>query len=156
MAIAARLQAYLAQQGINFDVVAHSHTGSSTETAQAAHIPGDRIAKAVMVEDEAGYVMVVIPSTHRLQLGRLHKALGRELGLATESELTALFQDCERGAIPPVGGAYGIETVVDEALMNQPDLYLEAGDHEQLIHLSGDQFRTLMRNAPNEQYSEHV
>ena len=156
MAIAARLQQFLTQQGIDFSVVEHSHTGSSTETAQAAHIPGDRVAKAVIVKDEAGYVMVVIPSTHRLHLGQLHKALGRELGLATESEISTLFQDCERGAIPPVGAAYGIDTVVDNAFMEQPDVYLEAGDHEELIHLSGDQFRTLMRNTPKERYSEHL
>jgi Ala-tRNA(Pro) deacylase len=156
MAIAATLQEFLTRQGIDFKVVGHSHTGSSTETAEAAHIPGDRIAKAVMVEDDAGYVMVVIPASHRLHLGRLHKALGRDLGLAAESELGALFQDCERGAIPPVGVAYGIDTVVDDTLMGQPDVYLEAGDHEGLIHLSGEQFKTLMRETPKGTFSEHM
>ncbi len=156
MAIAARLREFLTQRGVSFDVVGHSHTSTSAETAQVAHIPGDQVAKAVMVEDEAGYLMVVIPSTHRLRLGRLHKALGRELGLATEAELGALFQDCELGAIPSMGAAYGIDTVVDDALMDQPDVYIEAGDHEELIHLSSDQFRALMRDTVKGPYSEHV
>lgn len=156
MAIAARLQSFLAQQGMDFNLIGHSHSDSSTETARAAHIPGDQIAKAVMVEDETGYLMVVIPSTHRLHLGRLHKALGRELGLATEVELPALFEDCELGAIPPVGAAYGIESVVDNALMEQPDVYLEAGDHENLIRLSRDEFNALMRDTPKGPYSDHV
>jgi Ala-tRNA(Pro) deacylase len=153
MAIPTTLREFFTRQGTDFSVVAHARTGSSRETATTAHIPGDRVAKAVMVEDEAGYLMVVIPATHRLHLGRLHKALGREIGLATEGELRALFPDCEQGAIPPLGAAYGIDTVVDDALLQQTDVYLEAGDHERLIRLSGGEFRALMQNAARGQYS---
>lgn len=155
MTIASTLHQYLKQQGTNFDILRHSHTGSSLETASAAHIAEDRLAKAVVVEDDRGYLMVVIPSRHRLHLGRLHKACGRLMGLATEEELRSLFPDCELGAIPPVGTAYGIETVVDDALSRQPDVYLEAGDHEALVHLSGEQFNMLMHDMPKGQYSEH-
>ena len=80
----------------------------------------------------------------------------RNLGLATESELAGLFQDCAPGAIPPIGPAYGIETLVDESLLQMDDVYFEAGDHEELIHLSGKQFRELLAGARHGRYSYHV
>ena len=79
-----------------------------------------------------------------MNLGELHRQLNRNLGLATESELGGLFSDCEVGALPAMGPAYGLETVVDDELAEQPDIYFEAGDHEQLIHVSAEAFHTLM------------
>jgi Ala-tRNA(Pro) deacylase len=79
-----------------------------------------------------------------------------QLGLATESELVGLFKDCEIGAIPPIGPAYGIETVVDDSLLQENDVYFEAGDHEELIHVSGKQFRDLVAGARYGRFSHHV
>jgi Ala-tRNA(Pro) deacylase len=98
----------------------------------------------VILEDDLGYVMVVLPSNRQVNLGELHRQLNRNLGLATESELGSLFTDCETGALPAMGPAYGLETVVDDLLAEQPDIYFEAGDHEQLIHVSAEAFQMLL------------
>ena len=37
-----------------------------------------------------------------------------------------------------------LETVVDDLLAEQPDIYFEAGDHEQLIHVSAEVFQMLL------------
>jgi Ala-tRNA(Pro) deacylase len=58
-----------------------------------------------------------------------------------------LFADCDRGAVPPVGEAYGIPTVWDDSLGDLPDVYFEGGDHRTLIHMSGPDFAELMRGA---------
>jgi Ala-tRNA(Pro) deacylase len=107
-------------------------------------VPGNRLAKSVILGDEQGYLMVVLPSNRQVNLGELHRQLNRNLGLATESELGSLFTDCETGALPAMGPAYGLETVVDDLLAEQPDIYFEAGDHEQLIHVSAEVFEVLM------------
>ncbi len=156
MAISRSLKNYLEEQGVQYDIVRHVHTESSMHTAAAAHVPGDRLAKSVLVVDEEGCLLVVVPSSHRVQLGELDRQLERNLGLATEDELRELFKDCKIGAIPPVGAAYGIETVVDENLTKQPEVWFEAGDHELLIHVSGEQFSKLVGNAPRRRFSRHV
>ena len=147
MTIANTFSRYLTERRVPYEVLCHSHTGSSKETAQAAHIPGARMAKSVILEDDNGYVMAILSAAHRLDLGELHRQLNRPLGLVTEQELCSLFQDCDVGAVPPIGPAYGMETVVDDTLVEQPDVYLEAGDHEQLIHLSGEDFESLLEPA---------
>jgi Ala-tRNA(Pro) deacylase len=144
MTIASTVSNYLAEHDVAYDVLTHPHTASSGESAQAAHVPGMRLAKSVILEDEQGYLMVVLPSNRQINLGELHRQLNRNLGLATESELSGLFSDCEIGALPAVGPAYGMETVVDDTLAEQSDIYFEAGDHEQLIHVSAETFQALV------------
>ena len=156
MAISPSLKHYLEAQAVKYDVVRHRHTESSMHTAAAAHVPGDRLAKSVVVADDDGCLLAVVPSSHRVHLGELDRQLDRKLGLVTEDELRELFKDCEIGAIPPIGAAYGIETVVDESLTEQPEIWFEAGDHELLIHVSGEQFSRLLGNASRRRFSRHV
>ncbi len=147
MAIALTLQRYLAQKGIAYDTLHHKYTSTSINTASTAHVPAEKLAKPVILEDEDGYLMAVIPATRHVKIGKINHVLDRNMGLATESELEKLFSDCDLGAIPPIGEAYGIDSIVDESLTDFPDVYFEAGDHEDLIHLKGTSFRKLMKNA---------
>jgi len=155
MGIAITLQEYLDREGVPYEVTEHPHTHNSRETAQAAHVPGDYLAKSVLLEDEQGYVLAVIPSTHRVELGKLRKALNRNLGLATEDEVGRLFRDCEIGAIPPVGQAYGVDVVVDDGVAERAEIYFEAGDHLALIHMDGQSFERLMGGVPHGHFSRH-
>jgi Ala-tRNA(Pro) deacylase len=114
MAIAQTVESYMAKRGVRYDVIPHAHSHNSAETAQLAHVPGDRLAKSVILEDDHGFVMAVLPSTCHIRLGRLSREMNRRFRLATENALPNLFVDCELGAIPPVGLAYGMSTVIDE------------------------------------------
>jgi len=153
MTIAATQQRYLIEHGTEYDLMLHAHTQSSHETAQAAHIAEDHIAKAVLVKDASDYAIVVIPASNWLKMDYLRRELNRDLHLATEDEIAELFDDCELGAVPPLGPAYGIETLLDESLTSLADVYFEAGDHEQLVHLRGEDFQALLSGARRGYYS---
>jgi Ala-tRNA(Pro) deacylase len=71
-----------------------------------------------------------------------HAVLGDEITLAGEEPVETLFVDCEPGSVPAFGAAYGLGIVIDDSLTEQPDLYVESGDHANLIHLSGDSFQS--------------
>lgn len=155
MGMAISLQKYLESHPLDYSVLSHDHTESSQHSAAAAHRTGYKVAKSVLLKDDQGYLLAVLPACHRLHLGRLHHALGRNLGLATETELNALFGDCTPGAIPPAGALYDLDTVVDEALLEQDDIYFEAGDHEQLIHMDRDSFAALLGDATRGSFSSN-
>jgi len=148
MAIASSVEAYLGRSGVRYELIGHARTGNSCYSAHAAHVPGSQFAKCVMLEDDRGYLMAILPATRKVDLGALRQRLGRPLGLATENELAGLFLDCEQGAIPPLGGAYGIDAILDQPLVESSDVYFEAGDHRELVHVSGSDFLTLMGDAP--------
>ena len=156
MPIARRLQWYLDASGIHYEVLPHPHSRSSRETAREAHGPAARLAKPVLLEDERGYVMAIVPASHRVDLARLNQQLHRELELAKEREIAELFQDCERGAMPPVGGPYRIPTVYDDALEASAEIYFEAGDHEDVVHLLGRDFLRLLDGSLHGRFSQRI
>ena len=156
MAVAMSLRAFFEAHPLAYDAVQHDRAESSQYTAAAAGQPGDKVAKCVLLHDEEGYLLAVLPATRRVHLGQLHRWLNRSLGLATEREVAQLFEDCEIGAIPPTGLLYDIETVVDESLLAQSDVYFEAGDHEQLIHMRMPDFRKLLGDATRGSFSVRV
>jgi len=145
MTIATSVLNVLNEKGVDYGTVSHPRTFSSAETASAAHVDDDHIAKAVVVKDERGYLLAVIPAGQWLDIHRLRDELARDLHLAPEDESDQLFSDCQPGAFPPLGEAYGLETVLDEALTGLTKVYFEAGDHEQLIVVGEEQFHTLMK-----------
>lgn len=156
MAVASTVRQFLDSHHIDYEIVQHPRSVSAARIAAAAHVPGDRLAKGVLMGDDQGYVIAVVPSTHRVDLARVHQETQRMLGLAVERDVAELFRDCDPGAIPPLGSAYGIKTLVDDRLINQPDVYFEAGDHEELIHMDRSQFNALMSGAEHGIISHHT
>jgi Ala-tRNA(Pro) deacylase len=153
MTIAKTLKNYLTEKSIHYDVLTHPHSGSSHETASAAHVREDHIAKAVMVKDGSGYAMVIVPATNYVEMKHVRKELNRDLELVAEDEFARLLPDCEPGAVPPIGPAYRIETFLDESLNTLANVYFEAGDHEHLLHVKGDDFRTLLSGVRHGHFS---
>jgi Ala-tRNA(Pro) deacylase len=156
MTIPASVHDFLDREGVPYEVILHTATRDAAHTAQAARVPGDCLAKSVVLEDDSGYVMAIIPASHKLDLQAIGRELSRELVLANERALADLFGDCEPGAVPPLGRAYGIEVVVDRNLADTPDIYFEAGDHLSVIHVSGPDFRRLMANSLERNISHHL
>ena len=147
MSIAPRLRWYLDEHGVDYEVLPHPYSLTSNETANRAHVPASHLAKAVLLEDERGYVMAIVPASHRVDLQRLGEQLHRHLTLATEPEIETLFHDCERGALPPIGGPYRIPTVYDDALTDLDEVWFEAGDHAAVVHLGGTDFLELLSGS---------
>ena len=156
MGIAITLKEYLMDHGAHFDVIEHVRTTSSLETSEVARVPGDRLAKTVLLGDEDRYLLAVIPATHRLEISKLSELVKHRLELISESEMAGAFSDCEVGAMPPLGEAYGIDTWVDPSLLEQPEVYFESGDHCALIRMSGDEFRELLKDSKQIPMSHHI
>lgn len=153
MGLATTLQSFLDGHNLGYETVAHEFSESSQRTAAAAHLSGHKLAKAILLKDDGDFLLAVLPAARRLHLGHLHHSLQRPVGLATEDEVATLFADCRTGAVPPAGLLYGIDTVVDDSLLEEPDVYFEAGDHEQLIHMNQRDFRRLLGDATHAQLS---
>ena len=109
----------------------------------------------MLIKGDTGYRVLVLPSTCRADLGGISHQFKERIGLATEDEIRAIFMDCDPGAIPPIGQAYGVRVCYDDALTAQHDIYLEAGDHETLLHINGTDFSRLMANAEHGAISCH-
>ncbi len=156
MTIPATVEKHLADAGVAYDVITHDHTGDSLATARSAHVSGELLAKAVVLKDAKGYLMAVMPATCKLSQGEIYDVLGRRLELAHEDELSDMFPDCDPGAVPPLGRAYGMESVWDDRLSHLKEVYFEGGDHDTVVHVNGEDFQKLMGDARHADFSHHV
>ena len=153
MAIAKTLKSYLDRHNVPYDMVHHAYTQSALDSAFSAHVPVHQLAKAVVMEDLHGYVVAVIPSDNRLNVRWVNEELDRELHLCSEDKLRKLFRDCDSGAVPALASAYDLPVIWDDRLLHVADIYIEAGDHEHLVHLLGRDFREMMEMLPHSMIS---
>ncbi|MBQ0712409.1 MAG: YbaK/EbsC family protein [Porticoccus sp.] len=147
MSISPAVANYLSQKNVNYEVIEHAGTSSSLATARAAHVPADKLAKAVVVKRGNDYAMCVIPASNQLVLEWLKYGRQHEYEIASEDELTGLFSGCEEGAIPGLGEAFKMDVIIDNELLELKDVYVEGGDHSHLLHISHRDFNRLMVNA---------
>lgn len=155
MTIANTVKNYLDENSVNYHLQSHTKSFCSKQTAAAAHIQADHLAKGVILKDKNGFVMLVIPSKNSVDLQAVQKNLKRDMKVAPEENLDTLFDDCQSGAVPPLGPAYQVETVVDDGLSDLSDVYFEAGDHETLIHVSGKNFSRLLSGSQHGKFTAH-
>ncbi|MEJ2456115.1 MAG: YbaK/EbsC family protein [Candidatus Thiodiazotropha sp.] len=156
MAISITLKEYLEDHGLDYEVIEHVRTDSALTTSEAAHVPGDRMAKSVLLGDDESYLLAVVPATYRVKLTEITRLTGRRFRVIPENEVEEAFSDCEVGAIPPLGVPYGIETLIDSSLMGQPDIYCESGDHGKLLHMNIDTFRAAEEEAVVAPIGRHI
>jgi len=147
MSVAETVTNYLRSNDIAYRIISHPPSTHSADTAQAAHVPGGKLAKAVVLEDGEEFILAVVPATHRVDTDALRELLHRDVWFGREEDFALLFRDCRVGAIPPLGGAYGILTVVDDELTEPAEIYFEAGDHQHLVCLDRDAFLRATESA---------
>jgi len=141
MSISARLRTFLDQQWLSYDTLSHLHSFDSASSANAAQISPHQLAKAVVLEDHQGKRMIaVLPTDNKINLQTLNKRYQATFHLLPEQEVYQLFGDCEEGAVPPAGEAYHLNAVYEDSLLAESDVYLEAGDHQTLVHLTQKEF----------------
>ena len=145
------IRSYLQSRAVDFDFLLHRPTHSATHLAGSLHVPGRSVAKGVLVRAGDGYVLAVLPATHRVDLPRLAEVLHvDEARIATEAEVERVFADCEPGALPPFGRLYGLTTVLDLNLALGSDLTFIANQRHEGVRMRFADYEAI--EAPIEAY----
>ncbi len=131
-----RLIDFLTQRQIPHTRLSHRPAYTANRIAQVLHVPGQEMAKTVLVRTDHGHVLAVLPSTCLVDLDELRQMIGEEHAwLASESEIETLFPDCERGAMPPFGSLYDLPTLVDESMTEDDEIVFEGETHQEAIRM---------------------
>lgn len=146
MVVAAKLKSFLDESRVRYHVLKHHEKFTSPEIAQALHVPGQLLAKVVMLKAKDDLLMAVLPANLRVDLEKFAKVAGVEAcALATETQFRDLFPDCEVGAMPPFGNLYGVPVYVDASLTKDDEIVFEAGNHHEAIKLAYADFDRLVK-----------
>jgi Ala-tRNA(Pro) deacylase len=122
---------FLERHGVPYEVVEHERTQTAAAEARAAGMPPADVAKTVVLRDQEGVRLAVIPASHRLDLHKVKRELGSKgLRLVTEQEMAEEFAEFEVGAVPPFGPMFHALELVDERLLDHDRILCGGGDHE--------------------------
>ena len=132
-----RLKEFLDAHHVKYVTISHSPAFTAKEIAASAHIPGKQLAKTVMVLIDGKMAMAVLPASSSIDFSLLREMGGaKEVRLASEPEFSAMFPECEPGAMPPFGNLYGMQVFVAGILTEDEEIAFNAGNHHELIKLA--------------------
>jgi Ala-tRNA(Pro) deacylase len=139
-----RLEAYLREKEVPFEVRHHPRATTAQEVAASEHVPGKMLAKTVMVLADGKMIMLALPAPYQVDVDKAGKVLGGEVRLAHEEEFEDTFPDCEVGAMPPVGNLYEVPVYVEAALAEVETIVFRAGSHTDTMSVSYADFERLV------------
>ena len=132
-----RMEQYLRENGVGFQVEIHDQAFTMQEVAAALHVPGNQVAKVVIVCADKDKVMLVLPAPYRMNVDLVRDMVGaKEVRLAKEEEFADLFPDCATGAMPPFGNLYGVPVYADRSMAEEPDMVFRIGTHRETMKIT--------------------
>lgn len=141
-----RLEDYLREQHVPYELQQHPIAFTAQDVAAREHLPGKMVAKVVMVFVDNQMVMLVLPASYRVNLARVRQILDAEdIRLADEVELGMAFPDCDVGAMPPFGNLYQLPVYVDQSLAEDAAIVFPVGTHTETMRLAYADFALLVR-----------
>jgi Ala-tRNA(Pro) deacylase len=136
-----RMEEYLRENDVAFEVETHAQAFTMQEVAAALHVPGNQVAKVVIICADDRKVMLVLPAPYRMNIDLVRDMVGaRKARLAKEEEFADLFPDCATGAMPPFGNLYGVPVYVDRSMGEEPDMVFRVGTHRETMKIAYEDF----------------
>lgn len=139
-----KLQEFLDRNQVKYISIKHSPAFTAQEIAASAHIPGQEVAKTVVVKLDGELALVVLPAPEMVRMEHLKAETGAQrVELASEEEFRDRFPDCEVGAMPPFGNLYGMDTYVEKSLTGDEEIAFNGGTHTELVKMAFSDYRSL-------------
>lgn len=141
-----KLKKFLDDNGVRYVSIRHSPAYTAQEVAASGHIPGQELAKSVIVRLDGRLAMVAVPASEQVSLESLKRTSGaKEARIAEESEFKDRFPGCELGAMPPFGNLFDMDVYVSESLSEDEEIAFSAGTHSELLRLAYRDFERLVQ-----------
>lgn len=141
----------LETNNISYQLRDHLSKQSATpSTAQCC------LVKSLLLQDSQGRVQVLLPWNCMLDLDSVANEFQRNLRAVEIADLKATLDHNGLTAIPAIPQWQDCTTLVDSSLLEYNTLWLETGDHEQMLEIKRDDFCSMVKSANIGQISTKV
>lgn len=148
-----RLENFLKKQKVFYQVVPHRTVYTTFDLSQTLHADLEAIAKTLLVQTDSDFIFAVVPGHRYLDLIKLKKIVNRErkkagemqakkIKIATEDQIKKNITK-KVGALVPFGSLYGKETYVDQMLLKNKKIVVNAGSFEEAIKITSSVYRKI-------------
>jgi len=116
----------------DFQVMTHDPVTTSEEAALVRGTSLESGAKAIIAKTDK-FFMLVLPANLKIDSKKIKKIFNaKKFRFVTDEELLTIT-GCIKGAVPPFGLLFGLETYVDEELLKQKEINFNAGSNDKSI-----------------------
>lgn len=137
----------LDEQQVRYISIVHSPAYTENEIAINNYGLGQELIDAVLIRlDNKDIGMVVVPSTRKISLDSLAKALDNHVvNFIGKKEVKKLYPECEVGAFPPMGNAYKIPVFFTKEITKTKEVTFYLGTRSHRIRLKTADFEKIVR-----------
>jgi len=129
------LKRFLDDKGVKYEFIKYDSGKTAYEAAIDQGLNADRVARATLLRDRNGILMVVYPVSRKLILDELNSRLNRQYTILNA-----------KGVYVPLAAVYHVDAIVDETLLGAEPIHM-IFDEETLCHVSGSDFQILQGTA---------
>ena len=135
-----KVKRYLAEQGIEIDVVTfETSTRTAEMAAEALNTELGNSVKSLLLLADRKPVLVLCPGSKRVDTGKVARKMGvRKVKMAdanTVKELTGYAV----GGIPPVAHKQALSILIDRSFLNREAIYAGAGAANAMFRISASE-----------------
>ncbi|MBX2859263.1 MAG: HDOD domain-containing protein [Cellvibrionaceae bacterium] len=129
-------------ESLDTQKISYNVTRLASEKKQSASpsAPSNCIVKSILVQDMQSRMQVLIPADRMLDLDAMLSEFGRSFNGVSSDDIKPLILKHNLNSLPAIPRWQGMPTIVDSSLLKHETLWLDAGDAEQLIEISRDNF----------------
>lgn len=133
----------LQQAGMSYRYLSHEPVTTSEESARVRGGKIEQGAKALVMQADQEFIMVVVPGHLRADLEAVKKQLAaKKVAMASKDSVQAKT-GLEVGAIPPLGSVFGMKTYLDSRLSENEEIAFNVGRHDRSIVMRYDDYLRL-------------
>lgn len=135
MPLPKKLEKFLKDHGINYDLLEHKTVYTAFDAAQTLKKKLDEIAKTLAIKADKKYALIVLPASHRADLDKLKKMLKADkLEIVKETEMAKAL-NVKPGAITPFGKFHNVPVYIDKSLLKTKLIVASTGSFTESVLL---------------------
>jgi len=140
MAIPKKLLSYLDKAKIKYKIVRHKTVYTAYDVAQTLGAKLGDIAKTLVIKADKLYLLVVLPASHKLDLGKLKKLVkAKKIEIPKEGIMKKVFK-IKPGALSPFGQIYKVPVYIDKGILKAKQVIAGAGTFEESVVMTAKNF----------------
>ena len=145
MAILKKLQKFLEDSKVKYEIVEHKKVFTAHDKAATLRVPEKIVGKTLLVRLDPAtksgaskeVVVVLIPTNKNLDKQKLKKlSKAKQIDFVKEAWMKKNLKGVKEGANPPFGNLYKLKTFVDRGLMLNKKIIINSGDNKSSIKIN--------------------
>ncbi|MEA2056146.1 MAG: amino acid--tRNA ligase-related protein [Patescibacteria group bacterium] len=126
----------LRDQGADFKYMSHQDVFTSKEAAKVRGTDLKQSAKALVLQADKEFILLVLPGDQRADLEKMAQMVGaKRLAMASKDSVKSKV-GLEVGSIPPLGSIMDLKTYLDKSLESETEIAFNVGRHDRSVTMS--------------------